>query len=113
MLSHTEKKFAAKFIRENIEHILLDYLAQSDLHGYALIQQILKDHSIYLGPSTVYPALSKLEEQGLIQSNWDLTKPRVRKIFTITTQGKAEHQREETIINQIFLTQKGLALKPK
>lgn len=100
---------ASKFIRENIEHILLDYLRLSDIHGYGLIQRILKDHRVYLGPSTVYPALCKLEEQGLIESNWDMTKSHARKIYAITSQGKAEHQKEQTIIHKILSIQNDLA----
>ena len=100
---------ATKFIRENIEHILLDYLAISDIHGYGLIQRILKDHRVYLGPSTVYPALWKLAKQGLIKVTWDTSNPRVRKIFTITTEGKAEHQKEQMIIHQILSIQNDLA----
>ena len=103
------EKFATKFIGKNVEYIVLDYLLQSDMHGYALIQRILKDHSVYLGPSTVYPALCRLEEKGLIKSGWNLSNPRVRKIYAITSQGKVEYRKEQAIIHQILSTQNTLA----
>jgi DNA-binding PadR family transcriptional regulator len=48
-------------------HILLA-LAEGDLHGYAIKQQVEErtGGSVRLGPGTLYEALQRLEEAGLI-----------------------------------------------
>lgn len=48
-------------------HILLA-LRDSDLHGYAMMQQIERetDGRVRLGPATLYGAIKRLRTQGLI-----------------------------------------------
>jgi len=58
------------------------------MHGYALISLVRKKHGIYLGPSTIYPALNDLEKRGLIHSTWDMRNERPRKLYTITNKGR-------------------------
>jgi DNA-binding PadR family transcriptional regulator len=48
-------------------HVLLA-LAEGDAHGYAIKQsvEVLTDGTVRLGPGTLYEAIGKLEERGLI-----------------------------------------------
>lgn len=92
----------SKLVRKNIEYILLRCLNEKAMHGYAIINQVRKDHGVYLGPSTVYPTLNQLEEQGLIKGLWDLTSVRPRKTYEITSEGLREFQREKTVIRQML-----------
>ena len=43
-------------------------LAGGDKHGYALIKDIEAFAGIRLGPGTLYGALTRLEERGLIEA---------------------------------------------
>lgn len=36
-------------------------------HGYALMEDIKRQHAVDLGPGTLYAVLARLEKQGLIQ----------------------------------------------
>jgi DNA-binding PadR family transcriptional regulator len=47
--------------------LILASLADSDKHGYALIKDIESFADVTLGPGTLYGALSRLEERGLIE----------------------------------------------
>ncbi|MDP9101647.1 MAG: PadR family transcriptional regulator [Actinomycetota bacterium] len=46
--------------------LVLGSLADGPKHGYAIIQAVAAESGISLGPGTLYAALSRMEEQGLI-----------------------------------------------
>jgi DNA-binding PadR family transcriptional regulator len=48
--------------------LILSSLAGGDKHGYALIKDIEVFANVMLGPGTLYGALSRLEERGLIEA---------------------------------------------
>jgi DNA-binding PadR family transcriptional regulator len=46
--------------------LILTSLAGGDKHGYALMQDIKEFAGVRLGPGSLYGALSRLEEEGLV-----------------------------------------------
>src|SRR5947209_20184070 len=59
---------AAKGGRQNDPTVLtLPSLAEGEKHGYALLQDIEAFAGVRLGPGTLYGAISRLEERGLIE----------------------------------------------
>ena len=46
--------------------LILTSLADSDKHGYAMIEDIERLCGVRLGPGTLYGALARLESRGLI-----------------------------------------------
>lgn len=46
--------------------LVLSSLAGGDRHGYALIKDIEEFAGVALGPGTLYGALTRLEERGLV-----------------------------------------------
>src|SRR2546426_903356 len=48
--------------------LILASLADGDKHGYALIKDIERFASVTLGPGTLYGALTRLEDRGLVQA---------------------------------------------
>src|SRR4051794_40084375 len=48
--------------------LILTSLAGGDRHGWALIKDIEEFAGVVLGPGTLYGALSRLEERGLIEA---------------------------------------------
>ena len=47
--------------------LILVSLAGGDKHGYAMVQDIERIADVKLGPGTLYGALTRLEEHGLIE----------------------------------------------
>lgn len=47
--------------------LILTSLAAGDKHGYALLLDIEEFAGVRLGPGTLYGAISRLEERGLIE----------------------------------------------
>ncbi len=48
--------------------LVLASLADGEKHGYAMVADIEAIAGLHLGPGTLYGALSRLEEQGLIEA---------------------------------------------
>lgn len=47
--------------------LVLASLAEGPKHGYAMVADIRAMADVHLGPGTLYGALARLEEQGLIE----------------------------------------------
>jgi DNA-binding PadR family transcriptional regulator len=48
--------------------LVLASLAGGEKHGYAMVKDIEELAGVHLGPGTLYGALSRLEEQGMIEA---------------------------------------------
>lgn len=55
-------------------------------YGYALLGT-LAEHGIDVDANTLYPLLRRLEDQGLLTSEWDTQKARPRKVYRTSEQG--------------------------
>jgi DNA-binding PadR family transcriptional regulator len=66
--------------------LLLTSLSDGPKHGYAMIEDIARLSGIELGPGTLYGAISRLEERGLIEP---LEANDRRRPYRITTEGMA------------------------
>lgn len=72
---------------------LLLALADEDLHGYALLQEVERqsDGRLRPGTGTLYAALQRLEDDGLIRESPELPGPdedQRRRYFRITAEGR-------------------------
>ena len=70
--------------------LILSILSSGESYGYAIIQRIedLSSGAIAWDDSTLYPVLHRLENQGLLVSNWRKAENgRRRKYYSITTKG--------------------------
>ena len=56
-------------------------------YGYSLVQTLSDDH-FAIDQNTLYPLLRRLEEQGLLNSSWEVVDPRPRKYYEISPLGK-------------------------
>ncbi len=79
--------------------LLLAALASKPMHGYAIIDYVRQASSgqFDYAEGTIYPALRRLEDDGLVRSRWGETDGRKRRIYDISAQGKralADHRRQ-------------------
>jgi len=81
------KKQNEKMLRGVLDFAILKMVNQTPMHGYHIICAIRKLYHVYFGPSTIYPLLNVMEESGVIQSRWDLSNERPRKVYSITAEG--------------------------
>jgi len=84
--------FVGMDLRGHLDLLLLATLARTgSIHGYALIAALRdgSDGAFDLPEGTVYPALHRLERDGLVESEWDQDAPRRRRVYRITPAGHA------------------------
>jgi DNA-binding PadR family transcriptional regulator len=90
-------------VKGHLDLLLLGVLAGAPGHGYALIRA-LRDHSggvLDLPEGSVYPALHRLENLGLIASEWKPVGGRRRREYRLTDEGiaaLASERREWTLL---------------
>lgn len=56
-------------------------------YGYNLVQQ-LAEKGLDIEEGTLYPLLRRLEKQGLLESEWEVTESRPRKYYRISAVGR-------------------------
>ena len=108
-----ESGYLPDLLRGNTEAILLYLISElNDTYGYRLIREIEERSQGFLQfkEGTVYPALRKLEGDGLIQGSWrETTSGQQRRYYRITEKGKETLAKKmvmwrnfTTAVNSIF-----------
>jgi PadR family transcriptional regulator PadR len=95
-----------------LDLLILKVVALGPLHGYAIaqrLQQISRD-VVQVQQGTLYPALHRLENRGLLGAEWKLSDTgREAKFYRLTRQGRA-HLEAETASWQRLAEAVGLIL---
>ena len=82
-----------------LDLLILTVVANKPQHGYAIaqrLQQISRD-VIQVRQGSLYPALHRLENRGLLATEWRQSETgRDAKYYTLTTKGCAELESERT-----------------
>jgi len=79
--------------------LVLKALQLEPMHGWGISERIgqWSEHVLQLGQGTLYPALYRLERQGLIQSEWNVTEnSRRARYYALTRQGRRQLEAELT-----------------
>ena len=77
-------------LRGHLDLLLLSTVRRlGTAHGYAIISSLRdsSDGAFDLPEGTVYPALHRLERDGLVSSQWQDESPRRRRVYTLTPRG--------------------------
>jgi DNA-binding PadR family transcriptional regulator len=86
-MANAQKEVQTKLMKGLLDLIVLQFLSGQPMHGYQIITKIRKNFGVYFGPSTIYPLLSTLEKKGFVNSEWNMTTERPRKIYKLTNEG--------------------------
>jgi DNA-binding PadR family transcriptional regulator len=78
-------------LKGHLDLLLLSILAGGPAHGYAVIGALRERSAreFTLPEGTVYPALHRLEEAGLLRSSWAEQAGRRRRLYEVTAKGVA------------------------
>jgi PadR family transcriptional regulator PadR len=80
-----------------LDLLILKVIALGPLHGYAIaqrLQQISRD-VVRIQQGSLYPALHRLENRGLLTAEWKLSDTgRDAKFYRLTKKGRGELDRE-------------------
>ncbi|HZQ64463.1 MAG TPA: PadR family transcriptional regulator [Gaiellaceae bacterium] len=77
-------------LKGHLDALVLAALEAEPAHGYAIIQRLRRrsDEVFVLPEGTVYPALHRLERDGLVKSRWTEASGRRRRVYRITRSGR-------------------------
>ena len=71
------------FVRVHILH----HAVSERIYGSGMAEELAR-HGYKLSPGTLYPLLHRLEEEGLLVSESEVVKGKVRRYYTATASGK-------------------------
>ena len=98
------KAHEAQFIQGTLELLILRTLIYGPAHGHAIAKHIQSSSgTLRIETGSLYPALHRLEAQGLVRPAWRLSdKGKRAKYYQLTPAGKrhltAEHSRWEQFV---------------
>jgi len=108
-------EYASDLLRGNTDVLLLFLIEERHTYGYQLIKEIERRSQNYFQfkEGTVYPALHRLENDGLIQGEWqELPNKQERRYYRITEKGR-QVLREKMAAWQVFTTAVNLVFNPR
>jgi PadR family transcriptional regulator, regulatory protein PadR len=79
-----------EMLKGHLDMIVLAALAAGPAHGYAVIEEIRRKsrQAFDLPEGTIYPALHRLEQAGLLSSRWVTAESgRRRRVYSLTRRG--------------------------
>ena len=78
-------------VQGTLDLLILNVVAPEPMHGWAIAQRIRQMSSdvLRVGQSALYPALHKLERQGLVKSEWKTSETNRRaRYYSLTGAGR-------------------------
>ena len=85
-------------LKGHADLLVLAALATGPAHGYAIVEVVRErsEGAFDMAEGTIYPALYRLERQGLLESSWSETQARRRRVYRLTRRGRAELARQRS-----------------
>jgi len=110
-------KEAASILQGTLDMLVLRALQLEPMHGWGITERIEQwsEEVLCVGQGTLYPALYRLERQGLITSDWQTTENNRRaRYYQLTATGRKhltqeikDWQRMSRAINLVLEAAKG------
>jgi len=97
-------------LQGTLDMLVLKALQLEPMHGWGITERIEQwsESVLRLGQGTLYPALYRLERQGLIRSEWRLTANNRRaRYYALTPQGRRRMSRAINLVLEATLDSGG------
>ena len=87
----------SEVLKGHVDLLVLAVLAREPAHGYRIVEliRVQSRGAFDLAEGTVYPALYRLERNGLVASRWQTVDGRRRRIYRPTRLGRRELARRQ------------------
>ena len=83
--------YRRELLKGSTETLILSLLAEQEMYGYQLAKEMVQRSGGYfhLKEGTLYPALHRLERDGLIEGHWELSDAgQSRRYYGVSARGK-------------------------
>ena len=94
----------AELLPGTLDLLILKSVSLGKLHGYAVLLRIeqITGGALHIQQGALYPALYRLEQQGLIESEWGISDNNRRaKYYQLTTLGRQRLRDESASWNRL------------
>jgi len=104
MLCIADQRINPQVLKGHLESMLLASLRGGPAHGYAIAQKLclLSEGVLDLPEGTIYPALHRLERDGLVKSDWAEVSGRRRRVYKLTAKGRRKVASREKEWKRVF-----------
>jgi PadR family transcriptional regulator PadR len=95
---------SAELLPGTLDLLILKAVSLGELHGYGVLLRIeqISGNSLQIQQGALYPALYRLEQQGLIESEWGVSDNNRRaKYYKLTSLGRAGLRDESASWNRL------------
>lgn len=111
-----DKNNHSNWIKGMISTIILSLLEKNGkMYGYEITQKVkeITQNEIQLTEGALYPALHRLESEGVLSAESVIVEGRVRKYYYITPQGITQTQSKIIELQNFMLHLENIISKPK
>lgn len=86
-------------LKGHLDLLVLAVLATGPCHGYGVIERlrVRSGDALDLPEGTVYPVLHRLEDAGLLASEWSTESGRRRRTYRLSERGRAALNQERSL----------------
>ena len=95
---YRKEKEAATLLQGTLDLLVLKAVSLGKMHGYGILLRIeqISGGSLAIEQGALYPALYRLERQGLLATEWGTSENNRRaKYYALTNQGRMQLKEEE------------------
>jgi transcriptional regulator len=95
---------SAELLPGTLDLLILKSISLGKLHGYAVLLRIeqITGGALHIQQGALYPALYRLEQQGLIESEWGVSENNRRaKYYKLTSTGRQRLRDESASWNRL------------
>jgi PadR family transcriptional regulator PadR len=100
-----------EMLKGHLDLIVLAALAPRPAHGYAVIEEIRRKsgQAFDLPEGTIYPALHRLEQTGMLSSRWLIAESgRRRRVYALTRLGRRALAKRQAVWREFSQAISGL-----
>jgi PadR family transcriptional regulator PadR len=97
MSSHKSDQSQAELLQGTLDLLILKTLALESLHGYGIVRTLTQTtrDALQIRQGSLYPALYRLENRGLLKATWKTIAGRDAKFYSLTKAGERELEAEK------------------
>ncbi len=106
---------SAELLHGTLDLLVLKAVSLGEMHGYGILLRIeqISGGSLDIEQGALYPALYRLERQGMLKTEWGVSdNNRKAKYYMLTTRGRAQLKDEEKAWTRL-VNAMGTALKAR
>ncbi|MGH7611754.1 MAG: TrmO family methyltransferase domain-containing protein [Candidatus Dormibacteria bacterium] len=90
----------SEFTRGAVRLHVLHHADEGGVHGAWMAAELAR-HGYTISPGTLYPLLHRLQDEGLLTSRQDTVDGKVRRLYTLTTAGRAKLAAEKSALAEL------------